>query len=112
MKVTYFLVLVSIIFNFYTFTLLRRRLLRNKSAVLWATISFSLFLISGLLETKYLQKVTSAIGISAPISLFTLVAIITLFMITLGISIHLSELNEQLKKVTQQIGILELEQKQ
>lgn len=88
------------------FELLRRRRLRQKYAFLWvlvagATVALSVF-------PALLQGASGALGIAVPSNLLFLISLLILFGVSLQLSIEVGVLEEQTRRLAEEIGALRL----
>ena len=89
------------------FELLRRRQLNEKYAVLWLVVGLLLLVLTifpGLLST-----ISHALGVSLPSNLLFFVAIVFLVCIALHLSWELSRLENETRKLAEDLAILRLE---
>ena len=88
------------------FELLRRRRLRQKYAFLWvlvagATVALSVFPI-------LLQAASGALGIAVPSNLLFLISLLILFGVSLQLSIEVGVLEEQSRRLAEEVGAIRL----
>ena len=93
------------VYHYILFQMLKKKRLNLKYSLLWIFSGF-LMLIAALFP-KLLVLVSKCVGISTPSN--TLFAIILFFMmvILMTLTAIVSELNEQVKRLTQTIALLE-----
>jgi len=89
--------------------LVRRRRLREEYSVLW--LATGIILVFLILRYDFLVKLTSLIGAGLPTSTLFFFAIIFLILVCLQFSVEISKLTNQVKNLTQQMAILEVELK-
>lgn len=89
------------------FELLRRHRLREKYAVIWATISVAA--IVGALVPSLLGSAASALGLQLPSNLLFLVAIVVLLGLSLQLSYELGRTEERVRTLAEEVALLRLE---
>lgn len=105
-RLTIVTIVVALAAFLLVFELLRRRRLRQKYAFLWvlvagATVALSVF--PGLL-----QVASGALGIAVPSNLLFLISLLILFGVSLQLSIEVGVLEEQTRRLAEEIGAMRL----
>ena len=105
-RLTIVTIVVAIAAFLLVFELLRRRRLRQKYAFLWvliagATVALSVF-------PALLQVASGALGIAVPSNLLFLISLLILFGVSLQLSIEVGVLEEQTRRLAEEIGALRL----
>ena len=88
------------------FELLRRRRLRQKYAFLWVlvaglTVALSVF-------PSILSRASALLGIAVPSNLLFLVSLLILFGVSLQLSIEVGVLEEQSRRLAEEVGAIRL----
>ena len=86
--------------------LLRRRRLREKYAVIWVLISLATLVIA--LFPSILRWVADLVGIQTPSNLLFFASLLTLFAVSLQLSREVGLLEEQTRRLAEEIGALKL----
>ncbi|MGH3628667.1 MAG: DUF2304 domain-containing protein, partial [Sciscionella sp.] len=84
--------------------MLRRRQLREKYAVLWLVIGVIVLVFSAV--PNLLTTVSLALGIQIPANLLFFVAIVLLLAVTLHLSWEISRLEDETRKLAEDLAIL------
>ena len=87
------------------FEMVRRRLLRERYAILWLAAAFVLFLLASW--TPLLRVLSNAIGIATPSNAFFVVAFAFLLLLVLHFSTVVSRLCDQTRVLAQRLALLE-----
>lgn len=88
------------------FELLRRRRLRQKYAFLWVLVSTLTVLLS--IFPGLLQVASAGLGVEVPSNLLFLVSLLILFGVSLQLSIEVGVLEEQTRRLAEDVGALRL----
>ena len=99
-------VVIAILAFAMVFELLRRRRLRQKYAFLWvlvAGLTVVLSVFHGLL-----QQASTMLGIAVPSNLLFLASLLILFGVSLQLSIEVGVLEEQSRRLAEEVGALRL----
>ncbi|MBI4379450.1 MAG: DUF2304 domain-containing protein [Nitrospinae bacterium] len=104
-----FAVLISISIFIIIIELVRKRKLREEYSWLWLLTGLFLFILA--LWYDLLVAITLLIGASIPTSTLFFFGLVFLILINLYYSIKMSTLANQLKDITQELGILKAEMK-
>jgi hypothetical protein len=83
----------------------RRRKLREEYAWLWVVVG-TLILILALWPT-FLQRITNLLGIELPVNTVFFFGLMFMFFINLHFSVKISELTNQVKRLTQELALAE-----
>jgi len=96
---------VSVFFLCIVFELTRRERLKEKYALLWIIIGIVILLLA--IFKKLVFFIASFMGIKTPIIAIIFIGIFFILLINLHFSLVVSNLSEQVKKVTQKLALLE-----
>lgn len=88
------------------FELLRRRRLREKYAVIWVLIVIGTVVLAFV--PSLLTRLSSLIGIQTPSNLLFLISLVTLFAVSLQLSGEVGALEEQTRRLAEEVGALRL----
>jgi len=88
------------------FELLRRRRLREKYAVIWVVISIGTLVVA--LFPPLLGWVAALVGIQTPSNLLFFTSLIILFAVSLQLSREVGLLEEQSRRLAEEVGGLKL----
>lgn len=105
-RLTIVTIVVAVAAFMLVFELLRRRRLRQKYAFLWvfvAGLTVVLSVFPGLLEGA-----SDLLGIAVPSNLLFLVSLLILFGVSLQLSIEVGVLEEQTRRLAEEVGALRL----
>ena len=89
------------------FELLRRRQLGEKYAVLWLMVGLVLLVLT--IFPGLLTRISRAVGVALPTNLLFFVAIVFLICVALHLSWELSRLENETRKLAEDLAILRLE---
>ncbi len=87
--------------------LIREGRLREKYALLW--LFTSLVTIALAVSRRLLESLATAVGIYYPPSLLFLLGMLFLLLVNIGVSVSLSRLTENNRKLTQEVALLKKE---
>ena len=87
------------------FEMVRRRLLRERYAILWLVAAFVLFLLAAW--TPLLRGLANAVGIATPSNAFFVVAFAFLLLLVLHFSMVVSRLSDETRVLAQRLALLE-----
>lgn len=87
---------------------IRRGLLKEKYSLLWLLASFVLIVLS--LSREILHFLSQLVGIYYPPSFLFLLAFIFMLLITLHFTIVLSELSDKVKRLSQELALLKMQE--
>ena len=87
--------------------LVRRRKLREEFSLIWLAVGIGMILLS--LSRDLLTQISLAVGIFAPTNLLFLAAILFIFCLLLYLSIVITRLSNENKKIVQEIALLKHE---
>jgi hypothetical protein len=105
-RITFLAVIGSLVFILIIIELIRRNMLSERYALIWLLAS-GLFFLFATLKNLWV-KLSTFIGIDYPPSALFLVLIIGVVFVLLLFSIVISGLNEKVKRLTQEIGLINL----
>lgn len=88
------------------FELMRRRRLRQKYALLWVVVAGATALLAVFPEL--LARGAETLGIAVPSNLLFLVSLVILFGVSLQLSIEVGVLEEQSRRLAEEVGALRL----
>lgn len=86
--------------------LLRGRRLRQKYAFLWVVVASATVVIS--ISPTLLQRASALLGIAVPSNLLFLVSLLILFGVSLQLSIEVGVLEEQARRLAEEVGAIRL----
>lgn len=90
---------------FLIFELVRRKMLKEKYAILWL-FSGGIILTLAIFD-KMLNWITSFLGVILPINIVFFFGIFFIILINIHFSLVISNLSEQNKKIAQKLALLE-----
>jgi hypothetical protein len=105
-RLTIVSVIVALAALVLVFELLRRRRLREKYAVIWVVISLGTLLVA--VFPALLRGIAELVGIQTPSNLLFFGSLITLFAVSLQLSREVGLLEEQSRRIAEEIGTLKL----
>lgn len=105
-RLTLFSVVVALAALVLVFELLRRRRLREKYAVIWVVIAIVTLVVA--VFPGLLSQFADLVGIATPSNLLFFVSLITLFAVSLQLSREVGLLEEQSRRLAEEIGTLKL----
>jgi hypothetical protein len=105
-RLTIVTVVVAILAFVLVFELLRRRRLRQKYAFLWVLVAGATVLLS--VFPGALARASALLGIAVPSNLLFLGSLLILFGVSLQLSIEVGVLEEQSRRLAEEVGALRL----
>lgn len=105
-RLTIVSVVVALAALVLVFELLRRRRLREKYAVIWVVISISTLVVA--VFPPLLRWVADLVGIQTPSNLLFFASVIILFAVSLQLSREVGLLEEQSRRLAEEVGSLSL----
>lgn len=105
-RLTLFSVVAALAALVLVFELLRRRRLREKYAVIWVVIAIATLVVA--VFPVLLLQVADVVGIQTPSNLLFFGSLITLFAVSLQLSREVGLLEEQTRRLAEEIGTLKL----
>jgi hypothetical protein len=105
-RLTVVTVVVAILAFVLVFELLRRRRLRQKYAFLWVLVAGATVLLS--VFPGALARASALLGIAVPSNLLFLGSLLILFGVSLQLSIEVGVLEEQSRRLAEEVGALRL----
>ena len=105
-RLTIVTVVVAVLAFVLVFELLRRRRLRQKYAFLWVLVAGATVLLS--VFPGALAHASALLGIAVPSNLLFLVSLLILFGVSLQLSIEVGVLEEQSRRLAEEVGALRL----
>lgn len=106
LRLTIFSVVVAVAALVLVVELLRRRRLREKYAVIWVVISIGTLVVA--IFPSLLRGVAAAIGIQTPSNLLFFGSLLVLFAVSLQLSREVGLLEEQSRRLAEEVGALRL----
>jgi hypothetical protein len=106
LRLTIFSVVVAVAALVLVVELLRRRRLREKYAVIWVVISIGTLIVA--IFPSLLRGVAQAIGIQTPSNLLFFGSLLVLFAVSLQLSREVGLLEEQSRRLAEEVGALRL----
>jgi hypothetical protein len=105
-RLTIVTIVVAVLAFVLVFELLRRRRLRQKYAFLWVLVAGATVLLS--VFPSALAHASALLGIAVPSNLLFLVSLVILFGVSLQLSIEVGVLEEQTRRLAEEVGALRL----
>jgi hypothetical protein len=105
-RLTLVTVVVAVLAFVLVFELLRRRRLRQKYAFLWVLVAGATVVLS--VFPGALVRASALLGIAVPSNLLFLGSLLILFGVSLQLSIEVGVLEEQSRRLAEEIGALRL----
>ena len=105
-RLTIISVIVALAALVLVFELLRRRRLREKYAVIWVVISLGTLVVA--LFPPLLGWIAALVGIQTPSNLLFFTSLIILFAVSLQLSREVGLLEEQSRRLAEEVGGLRL----
>jgi hypothetical protein len=105
-RLTVFSVVVAIAALVFVVEMLRRRRLREKYAVIWVIISIGTLVVA--VFPGLLRGTAELIGIQTPSNLLFFASLIVLFAVSLQLSREVGLLEEQSRRLAEEVGALRL----
>lgn len=105
-RLTIVTVVVAVLAFVLVFELLRRRRLRQKYAFLWVLVAGATVLLS--VFPGALARASALLGIAVPSNLLFLGSLLILFGVSLQLSIEVGVLEEQSRRLAEEVGALRL----
>lgn len=105
-RLTIFSVIAALAALVLVFELLRRRRLREKYAVIWVVISVGTLVVA--VFPQLLASVAGIVGIQTPSNLLFFTSLIVLFAVSLQLSREVGLLEEQTRRLAEEIGTLKM----
>ena len=106
MPLTIFTLVISFAALAVVIELLRRRRLREKYAVIWVVIALGAALLA--VFPGVLTAGAALVGIQTPSNLLFLISLLTLFAVSLQLSGEIGLLEEQTRRLAEEIGSLRM----
>jgi hypothetical protein len=104
-----FIIVAGIVLALFILEMVRRRRLREEYSWIWLLAAIGYFAVA--LSPALGEWLARFIGSSSPVSTFTFIGLLFLFLICVQFSVQISRLTEQNKNLMQQIAILDSELK-
>lgn len=105
-RLTIVTIVVAVAAFLLVFELLRRRRLRQKYAFLWVLVAGATVLLS--VFPAALGQASAVLGIAVPSNLLFLVSLLILFGVSLQLSVEVGVLEEQSRRLAEEVGALRL----
>ncbi len=105
-RLTIVTVVVAVAAFVLVFELLRRRRLRQKYAFLWVLVAGLTVVLS--VSPSLLNRASGLLGIAVPSNLLFLVSLLILFGVSLQLSIEVGVLEEQSRRLAEEVGAIRL----
>jgi hypothetical protein len=106
-KLTVLTAVTGLIVLMIIFELVRRRQLREKYALLWATVG--VIVIPLAVFPRLLDTVSHAVGIASGVSLVLFLGLVFLLMVCVHLSWEVSRLEEETRTLAEEVSLLRLE---
>jgi hypothetical protein len=88
----------------FVVSMLRRGILREKYAVLWLLVSFSLLVLA--VAPPLLTRAAELLGIAVPSNLLFLVTGVVLLLVSVQLSYEVSRLENRVRRLAEEVAIL------
>lgn len=88
----------------FVVAMLRRGILREKYAVLWLLVSFSLLVLA--VAPRLLTWAAEALGIAIPSNLLFLITGVVLLLVSVQLSYEVSRLENRVRRLAEEVAIL------
>jgi hypothetical protein len=105
-RLTIVTVIVAVAAFLLVFELMRRRRLRQKYAFLWVLVAGATVLLA--VFPGLLGQASALLGIAVPSNLLFLASLVILFGVSLQLSIEVGVLEEQSRRLAEEVGALRL----
>jgi hypothetical protein len=105
-RLTIVTIIVAVAAFLLIFELMRRRRLRQKYAFLWVLVAGATVLLA--VFPGALAQASGVLGIAVPSNLLFLVSLVILFGVSLQLSIEVGVLEEQSRRLAEEVGALRL----
>jgi hypothetical protein len=105
-RLTIVTIIVAVAAFLLVFELMRRRRLRQKYAFLWVLVAGATVLLAIFPEA--LAQASGLLGIAVPSNLLFLVSLVILFGVSLQLSVEVGVLEEQSRRLAEEVGALRL----
>jgi len=105
-RLTIFSVIVAVAALVLVFELLRRRRLREKYAVIWVLISLATLVLA--VFPSLLRDTADLVGIQTPSNLLFFGSVLVLFAVSLQLSREVGLLEDQSRRLAEEVGALHL----
>ena len=105
-RLTIVTIILAVAAVLLVFELLRGRRLRQKYAFLWVVVAGVTVVIA--ISPTLLQRASALLGIAVPSNLLFLVSLLILFGVSLQLSIEVGVLEEQARRLAEEIGAIRL----
>jgi hypothetical protein len=109
-KLTVVTAITGLVVLVVIFELVRRRQLREKYALLWATVA--VIVVPLALYPQLLDTVSNAIGIASGVSLVLFLGLVFLLMICVHLSWEVSRLEEETRTLAEEIALVKVEMRE
>ena len=104
-KITVFFIIVIVMYLSFIIHLLRKKKLELKYTLLWLIASFVLLIITIFPSTMY--WISNMLGVKTPINSALILGCMFIILILITITSIVSSLNKNLRKLTQEVALLE-----
>ena len=105
-RLTVATIVVAVVALAVVFEMLRRRRLREKYALLWVLVSGVTVVLS--VFPSLLRRAAAVLGIAVPSNLLFLASLLVLFAVSLQLSAAVGLLEEQTRRLAEEVGALRL----
>jgi hypothetical protein len=105
-RLTIVTIIVAVAAFLLVFELMRRRRLRQKYAFLWVLVAGATVLLA--VFPALLGQASALLGIAVPSNLLFLASLVILFGVSLQLSIEVGVLEEQSRRLAEEVGALRL----
>jgi len=102
-----FAIITSVVLMLVILVLIRRRRLREEYAILWLLVGASILVVA--LWHGLIERLTGLIGAVDPTSTLFIFSLLFLLVISIHFSVVNSRLKDQVRDLTQEIGLLRKE---
>ena len=105
LKTQIFLLVVSILAMFFLTTKIKKGRLKLKYALSWYVVVFIIFVLAAF--PRLIDAIARLVGIADPVNMLFLFGMIFLLILLYKLTSAVSRLSDKVKKLTQEIAILE-----
>ena len=105
-RLTIVTIVIAVVAFVFVFELLRRRRLREKYAFLWVIVAGLTVVLA--IFPSLLTRAAGLLGVATPSNLLFLVSLLILFAVSLQLSAEVGALEEQTRRLAEEIGSLRL----
>lgn len=102
-----FLIVISLVFLIYIFSLVRKEKLELKYTLAWCLMGFVLVIIA--VQPQIVEIIAEILGIGLPVNVVFLLGIFCILIILLTLTVAISRTSIRTKRLIQELAILKFE---